>query len=133
MLEIFLYGIEEYGLAQAERYKDQIEKTFQTLSDNPRIARLRQEIIPSVRVYPTQKHMIVSTILEDETVYVLRVRHHRENGTEHHIELGLIGRFVCGSTLGKGYSGLIQAGCRRGRQGRIELLSLSSGLIFTER
>jgi len=87
LLEIFLYGIEEYGLAQAERYKDQIEKTFQTLSDNPRIARLRQEITLPVRVYPTQKHMIVSTILEDgQTVYVLRVRHHRENGAEHHIE-----------------------------------------------
>ena len=87
LLEIFLYSIEEHGLVQAERYKDQLDKTFQTLSDNPKITRLREEITPPVRVYPAQKHMIVYTILEDgQTVYILRVRHHRENWTEHPIE-----------------------------------------------
>ena len=87
LLEIFLYGIQEHGLAQAERYKGQLEKTFQTISDNPKITRLREEITPPVRVYPAQKHMIVYTILEDgQTVYVLRVRHSRENWTEHPIE-----------------------------------------------
>jgi plasmid stabilization system protein ParE len=36
---IFLYGIGEHGLAQAERYKGQLDKTFQILSDNPKITR----------------------------------------------------------------------------------------------
>lgn len=80
---VFLYGIEEHGLAQAERYKAQLDKAFQVLSDNPKIARLREEITPPVRVYPAQKHIVVYTILEDgQTVYVLRVRHHRENWSE---------------------------------------------------
>ncbi|MCI5039254.1 MAG: type II toxin-antitoxin system RelE/ParE family toxin [Donghicola eburneus] len=86
LLGIFLYGIQEYGLAQAERYKGQLDKSFQAVADNPEITRLREEITPPVRVYPTQKHMIVYTILEDgQTVFVLRVRHHRENWTEHPI------------------------------------------------
>lgn len=87
LLGIFLYGVEEHGLAQAERYKSRLNRSFQTLSDNPKIARLRQEITPPVRVYPVQKHMVVYTIAEDgETVLVLRVRHHRENWTEHPME-----------------------------------------------
>lgn len=87
LLGIFLYGIQEHGLAQAERYKGQLEATFQTISENPKITRLRREITPPVRVYPAQRHMIVYTILEDgQTVYVLRVRHHRENWTERPIE-----------------------------------------------
>ena len=87
LLEIFLYGIQEHGLVRAERYKGQLEKAFQTISDNPKITRLRREITPPVRVYPAKKHMIVYTILEDgKTVYVLRVRHLSENWTEHPIE-----------------------------------------------
>jgi len=83
LLEIFLYGIEAHGLAQAERYKGRLDKSFQTLSESPGIARLRQEITPPVRVYPVQKHLIVYTIQEDgQTVFVLRVRHHRENWSE---------------------------------------------------
>ena len=83
LLEILLYGIEEHGLSQAESYKAKLEKAFDTLSHNPEIARLRHEILPPVRVYPVQKHMIVYSVLEDgETVFVLRVRHHSENWTE---------------------------------------------------
>ncbi|MFG5382869.1 type II toxin-antitoxin system RelE/ParE family toxin [Yoonia sp. R2-816] len=84
LFEILLYGIERYGLVQAERYKGQLDKIFQTLSDNPSITRLREDITPGVRVYPAQKHMIVYTILGDgKTVFVLRVRHQRENWLEH--------------------------------------------------
>ena len=31
LLEIFLCGIEEHGLAQAERYKSRLDRSFQTL------------------------------------------------------------------------------------------------------
>ena len=54
LLGIFLSGIEEHGLAQAQHYKDQLEKTFQTISDNPNVTRLRREITLPVRVYPAQ-------------------------------------------------------------------------------
>ena len=79
LLEIFLHGIAEYGPAQAERYKTRLDGHFQLLSATPEIARLRHEITPPVRVYPAQSHVIVYTVLEDRTVFVLRVRHQRED------------------------------------------------------
>ncbi len=81
--DIYRYGVEEHGLVQAERYRGQLTSSFQILSENPKIARLRHEIAPPVRVYPARQHIIVYVVLEDEqTVLVLRVRHHRENWTE---------------------------------------------------
>ena len=80
LLEIFLYSIEHHGLEQAERYKNQLEKAFQIISENPTIAQLRDEITPPVRIYPAQKHIIIYSILEDShTVNILRIRHQREN------------------------------------------------------
>lgn len=80
LLDIFLYSIEEFGVAQAERYKILLENAFQALSETPGMARLRRGISPPVRVLPVEKHMIIYTIREDgQTVYVLRVRHQRED------------------------------------------------------
>ena len=70
LLGIFLYGVEEHGLAQAELYKSRLNHSFQTLSDNSKIARLRQEITPPVLVYPAQKHMVVYTIAEDGETFL---------------------------------------------------------------
>ena len=84
LLNILLYGIREHGLARAERYKTRLEQGFQTIADNPRITPLRQEITPPVRVYPVQRHMIIYTIAADgQTVFVLRIRHQRENWMDH--------------------------------------------------
>ena len=83
LLGIFRYGITHYGLAQAERYKRELDKRFRLLSEHPRMARLRYEITPPVRIVQAQLHLIVYTLLEeDETVFVLRVRHQRENWIE---------------------------------------------------
>ncbi|MCV6591747.1 MAG: type II toxin-antitoxin system RelE/ParE family toxin [Silicimonas sp.] len=84
LLEIFLRGLEEYGPVQADRYRAQLEAAFQALSGTPELARLRQEITPPVRVHPVQSHVIVYAIKDDgRSVFVLRVRHHRENWGEH--------------------------------------------------
>lgn len=86
LLEILRYGIEVHGIAQAERYKAHLEQCFQSISDNPNITRLRHEITPPVRVFPVRKHMVIYTLRDDgRTVFVLRVRHHRENWVEHPI------------------------------------------------
>ena len=80
LLDIFRYGIKHYGLARAERYKHDLDKSFRVLSDHPRMARVRYEITPPVRIVPAQRHLIVYTLQDDdETVFVLRVRHHREH------------------------------------------------------
>lgn len=83
LLGIFLSGIERHGLKQAERYRAKLETAFRALSGAPELARLREEITPPVRVHPVQSHVIVYAIGEDgRTVFVLPVRHHRENWAE---------------------------------------------------
>lgn len=39
ILDIFIYGIEQFGLRQARLYKDDMEDCFQLLVDNPRMGR----------------------------------------------------------------------------------------------
>ena len=49
------------------------------LGDHPRAARLREEILPPVRVHRYQSQLIVYEVSEDDEVLVLRVRHGHED------------------------------------------------------
>ncbi len=75
---IFLYGIETFGLEIAQRYRDQIERTFRLLGDNPYLARERTEIRPPVRIYPCGSHMAVY-VTNGAGTLILRIRHQKED------------------------------------------------------
>lgn len=75
---IFWDGIERFGSAQTERYLEKLEALFAHIAEFPRSARLRTELTPPVRVYPTDAHMIIYQI-EDGGVVILRIRSAREN------------------------------------------------------
>ncbi len=78
LLTIYLAGLEQFGVAQADRYHDGLERTFAFLAETPRAARMREELNPPVRAHPFKAHIIVY----DETgdgVLILRVRHGRED------------------------------------------------------
>lgn len=79
IIATFTYGAAQFGLQQAERYHDLLEKTFQFLAANPEAARERLEITPPVRVHPIESHVVVYTIDEDGDVFIVRVRHGRED------------------------------------------------------
>ena len=76
---IFEYGASEFGLNQALEYHDQLEKTFQFLSKNPTASKQRIEIKPPVRIHPIGSHIVVYSILEDKTVFIIRVRLEHED------------------------------------------------------
>ncbi len=76
---IFLEGLAQFGLAQADRYHDGMAAAFDFLADHPHAARLRLEIRPPVRVYPYRSHLIIYEIMEDGELVILRVRHGRED------------------------------------------------------
>lgn len=40
LLDIFLYGIEQFGRTQALHYKDDLDRCFAALAHNPRVGRL---------------------------------------------------------------------------------------------
>jgi toxin ParE1/3/4 len=75
---IFRYGVEEFGLVQADAYADALTATFVFLAEYPRVARLRTEVVPPVRAYPFRRHLIVYDIF-GEMIVIQRVRHGRED------------------------------------------------------
>ncbi len=79
ILDVFLYGAEQFGLSQAAHYQGQLEKTFDFLADNPRIARERHEIAPPVRIHPIGSHLIVYTLDDHGEILIVRVRHGHED------------------------------------------------------
>lgn len=79
LIYIFLYGIDQFGLAQAERYHELLSKTFQFLAENPEVAHERPEITPPVRIHPVKSHLIVYTLDPDGGIFIVRVRHGRED------------------------------------------------------
>jgi toxin ParE1/3/4 len=79
VIAIFISGAEQFGVAQAERYHDELEKIFYLLSLNPHAARIREELTPSVRVHPHSSHIIIYTVTENNDVFIIRVRHAHED------------------------------------------------------
>ncbi len=75
----YVEGVRTFGVDQAEAYHAKLERTFEILTDNPRLARERVEFSLPVRVHPCGAHMIVYTVDESDDVLVLRVRHGKEN------------------------------------------------------
>ena len=79
LIEIWLDGFKRHGSAQADRYQDGLEATFGLLGEFPELARERTELTPPLRVHPFGVHMILYLVRADRTVFVVRVRHERED------------------------------------------------------
>lgn len=79
IIAIFVQGVTRFGMQQAERYHDLLEKTFQFLAENPEAARERVEITPPVRIHPIESHIVIYTIDENNEIFIVRIRHGREN------------------------------------------------------
>lgn len=79
LIDVFLVGAERFGLLQAEAYHGLLASTFAFLADNPKVARLRVEIDPPVRIHPVQAHLVVYRVDDDGEVFVIRVRHGHED------------------------------------------------------
>lgn len=76
LLDIFVYGIEQFGEAQAERYQIDMTRCFGLLADNPRMGRPADSIAPGVRRHEHASHVILYE--EDaDGVLILAVVHGR--------------------------------------------------------
>ena len=72
IIDSYLYGLVNFGQAQAERYEANLKKVVGLIADNPRMARERTEYRPSVRIHHHGKHYVVYRI-EDDHVLVIRL------------------------------------------------------------
>ena len=72
-------GVRIFGSAQARRYHDELFVALELIAANPRMAREREEISPSVRIHPFKAHLIVYRIEESGAIFVIRIRHGHED------------------------------------------------------
>jgi len=76
---IAVYTVETFGIEQALTYRDGLVRSFEFLAENPKSARLRHEIKPPVRAHRFRSHLIFYDVLPDGGIFILRVRHGRED------------------------------------------------------
>ena len=74
VINIYGNGLALFGVEAAEAYQEGLELTLQMLSENPRAARERSEILPPVRVYPYRSHLVVYSITGTD-ILVVRILH----------------------------------------------------------
>jgi toxin ParE1/3/4 len=79
IIAIFMYGVAQFGIQQAERYHELLERTFQFLAENPEAARERAEITPPVRIHPIESHVVIYTVDANDSIFIVRVRHGLED------------------------------------------------------
>jgi toxin ParE1/3/4 len=79
VVAITFQGAMDFGREQSVVYHGKLLRCCQFLSENPRAARLRQEVDPPVRAYPCQSHIIIYEIDDADCILILRIHHGREN------------------------------------------------------
>ena len=72
-------GILNFGAMVAKRYNDELFALLELIATNPRMARERREISPPVRIHPFKAHLVVYRIIEDGSIFVIRIRHAHED------------------------------------------------------
>lgn len=83
IINIFITGAEQFGIAQAKRYHQQLTTTFEFLADNTQAAPLRTEITPAVHLHPVGSHLVIYQLNDDNSIFIIRVRHSHEDWINH--------------------------------------------------
>ena len=76
--KIYIEGAWQFGEKQADRYSLELERIFDLIGTNPKLARERTEFRKPVRVQSHKSHVIVYEI-ELDGVLIIRVRHAHED------------------------------------------------------
>ncbi|MBL4766372.1 MAG: type II toxin-antitoxin system RelE/ParE family toxin [Rhodobacteraceae bacterium] len=76
--DIWTLGADRWGVDQADRYFDGMVDLFDLLSEQPEIARLRNEFKPPVRIHIYGSHIVIFETVETG-IAVIRVLHQRRD------------------------------------------------------
>lgn len=74
LINIWLYTYKNWGEKQADLYVDDLERAFLLLADAPLICRLREELIPPVRIHHFNHHLVIYVETKDG-ISLVRVLH----------------------------------------------------------
>jgi len=75
LISIWIYSLDRWGETQADQYLDRLYQAFMLISDHPQIASVCEELVPEVRIYSCEQHLIVYT-LSQIGIEIMRVLHH---------------------------------------------------------
>lgn len=76
LIEIFLYGVEQLGLAQADRYAAALTVKIENAAANPSFGADYAFVLDGVRRTQAMSHAVYYQTLED-SILVLRILHDR--------------------------------------------------------
>jgi len=79
---IYDYGIGNWGIRQASGYLDNLKEHFWGLTEQPKMGIEREELLPSMRSFPVDSH-IVFYRLQQSQIEVVRVLHGRQDPKRH--------------------------------------------------
>ena len=74
LTDIYLYGYENFGELQAEKYFYELEDCFKLISESPLMAQEFTEFTPAVRIHHHKSHLIVY-LVQNEEVLIIRILH----------------------------------------------------------
>lgn len=75
---LYVFGVDTFGIDRAERYVAGLLETLAFLSDNPRAPRVRPSLGASTRSHPYRSHLIFYREIGDD-ILIQRIRHGRED------------------------------------------------------
>lgn len=80
--EIADFTIAAFGVEQARKYRDQFQRCFDSLVDNPTLGRSADELAPGLRRIRQQAHVVFYRA-DADAVLIVRVLHHRMDFDRH--------------------------------------------------
>ena len=82
ILEIFSYGLTNFGAARTEKYYLGLDETFSLIADNPEIGRRRPDIDAATRSFVHQSHVIYYKIQAD-FILIVRILGEKQDPLRH--------------------------------------------------
>ena len=80
--KIFVFGRNKWGVATAESYIESLQNGFWHLLIHPEIGSIRDELLPLMRCYPVERHLIYYRWISNH-VEIIRILHHKQDLTKH--------------------------------------------------
>jgi toxin ParE1/3/4 len=79
---IRVYGLKQWGEAQADAYHAALTTGFERLQDHPQIGRVREDLGAGVRAWPVEHHVLYYRVMDD-VIEVVRILHERADPARH--------------------------------------------------
>jgi toxin ParE1/3/4 len=84
LYKIWEYTVDTWSEEQANKYYSELIASFEVISAAPfNVGKSFDEIIPDLRAYHIQRHMIFYIIQNNERVLIVRVLHEKMDFTRH--------------------------------------------------